>query len=72
MSDKIKKRPDLNGYYWFRFEKDVWRIVEVYLINGVRCGYRSFDGTARFIDSDGEWIGPLTPENVEVFKTTTR
>ncbi len=67
MSDKVKKQPDVDGYYWAKYE-GCWLMVKVFPMN-TGLFYKTFDGNTHFTRYINEWQGPLVPENVAVYKT---
>lgn len=67
---KVKNKPDALGYYWARESSKPWRIVEV-LFNSEEFFYRNCAGGSGYIKNSelNEWIGPIVPECVEIYKT---
>lgn len=63
---KIKKQPDINGFYWVKRE-GIWHIVEVRGSVVYWAGSTGYNN----IHISNEWIGPLVPDMVTVYKTTT-
>ncbi len=63
----IKETPDTSGYYWAKIN-NAWQMVEV--IHGdPKLTYRRFDGRFYYVENIKEWLGPLVPDNVTVFKS---
>ncbi len=66
-SVNIKQTPDAPGYYWAKMDSG-WVMVEAYFENGRYC-IKTFGGRAYYATYSKEYLGPLTPGNVRVYKT---
>jgi hypothetical protein len=65
---KIKEQPDTLGYYWVK-KGGAWQVVRVH--DGSNCVImKTFDNESHYTSSYKEWIGPIFPDGVELFKTT--
>lgn len=60
---KIKQKPDVDGFYWYRYSKEAsFKIVLVSDNSYQKIGFET-----RNTIYSGEWIGPLMPDCVDIY-----